>query len=86
MKSEFPLFRKWGEEEYWTTRIIHQQDAVFIIYEAGVLAIDGTLQVRWHKPKMLNDEFIAVERSAFKFVRDQQTEWFMRLEDGSTLE
>lgn len=84
VKAESPLFRKWGEEEYWTTQIIEQENGAIVIYEAGVLAIDEALQVRWHKPKLLNDDFVAVEGNLLKFARDHDAEWFMSLEDGGT--
>lgn len=85
VKSEYPLFREWGEEEFWTTRILEQGGRVFVIYEVGVLAIDEMLHVRWHKPKLLNDYFVAVENDVLKFTRDHNAEWFMRLDNGNTL-
>jgi hypothetical protein len=84
VKAEFPLFRKWGEEEFWTMRIIDHGSEVVVIYEAGVMAIDEALQVRWHKPKLLNDQFVGLGDNVIKFARDDDAEWFMRLEDGST--
>lgn len=84
VKTESPLFRKWGEEEFWTTRILDQKNGVVVIYEAGVMAIDEALQVRWHKPKLLNDDFVALEGNVLKFARDHDAESFMRLEDGNT--
>src|SRR5262245_31041576 len=33
VKAESPLFRKWGEEEYWTTRIVEHGSEVIFIYE-----------------------------------------------------
>jgi hypothetical protein len=85
VNSEIALFRELGEAEYWTTDIIQRDGAaaVVIIYEAGVLMIDEALQVRWHKPKLYNDLFVAVEENVLKFRRDHEEEWFMRLEDGS---
>jgi hypothetical protein len=84
MKAELLLFRKWGEEEYWTTEFIEQGGGVIVVYEGGLLAIDEALQVRWHKPKLLNDQFVAMEGNTLKFVRDHDVERFIRLEDGST--
>ena len=84
VNSEIALFRELGESEYWTTNIIQQEGAVVIIYEAGVLVIDGALQVRWHKPKLYNDFFVAVEGNVLKFRRNHEEEWFLRLEDGAT--
>jgi hypothetical protein len=84
IKAELQMFRRRGEEEYWTTRIIELGSEIIVIYDAGVLTIDEMLQVRWHKSKLLNDDFVAIERNTLKFVRDHDREWFMRLEDGST--
>ncbi len=84
VKAESPLFRKWGEEEFWTMRILDHGSGVVVIYEAGVMAIDEALQVRWHKLKLLNDQFVALEGNVLKFARDDDAEWFMHLEDGST--
>ncbi len=86
VKAEFPLFRKWGEEEFWTMQILDHGSGVLVIYEAGVIAIDEALQVRWHKPKLLNDQFMALEGNVLKFARDHDAEWFVRLEDGNTLQ
>jgi hypothetical protein len=55
VRSEASLFRKWGEEEYWTTRIIEHASGVIVIYEAGVMAIGEDLALRWHTPKFFND-------------------------------
>jgi hypothetical protein len=55
-----------------------------LIYEAGVLLIDDSLAVVWHKPKLLNDEFVAIEGAARKFVRDHDFSWLMLLKDGSS--
>ena len=82
VRSEFATFRKWGDEEYWVTEIIQRQGAIVIIYELGVLMIDEALQVRWHQPKYLNDDLIAVAGDALKFSRDGEEEWLIRLEDG----
>ena len=82
VKSEFTTFREWGNEEYWVTEIIRQQDAIVIIYESEVLMIDEALRVRWHQSKYFNDDLVTVEGDALKFSRDGE-EWFIRLEDGS---
>lgn len=83
VKAESPLFRKWGEEEYWRTQIVEHGSGAIVIYEAGVLAIGETLELRWHKPKLFNDDFVAVEGNTLKFARDHDAEWLMRLEDGN---
>jgi hypothetical protein len=84
VKCEFPLYRRWGYEEYWTMRILDHGSGVVVIYEAGVMAIDEELQVRWHKPKLFNDEFVALEDNILMFARDDDEKWFIRLEDGGT--
>jgi hypothetical protein len=86
IKAELLLFRKWGEEEYWTTEFIEQGGGVIVIYEGGVLAIDEALKIRWHKPKLFNDQFVAMEGNTLKFVRDHDVERFIRLEDGNTVQ
>jgi hypothetical protein len=83
VQAELSLYRKWGEEEYWTTSMLEDEKGIIVIYEAGVLAIDDALQVRWHSPKLLNDNFSGMEHDTLKFDRDGDTTWFMRLDDGS---
>ncbi len=51
-------FRRAGEEEYWKTTLLEWDNSVVVIYEAGVMAVDELLQVRWHTPKLLNDCFV----------------------------
>lgn len=79
------LFRTWGEEEYWTMEVIEHGSLTIVIYEAGVLAIEETLRVRWHSPKMFNDHFLALEGNMLKFLREEEVEWLMHLEDGATV-
>jgi len=74
------LFRKSGEEEYWTTSILEQPREQIIIYEAGVLVIDEHLQVIMHNPKLLNDFFVGLEDRALRFMRDHENEWVMPVE------
>jgi hypothetical protein len=85
VQSEFSLFRRSGEEEYWTTVIKEKNAGIIIIYEAGVLAINETLQVQWHEPKFFNDDFVGIEGDALNFVRDHDLRWLMRLQDGAKL-
>jgi hypothetical protein len=64
VKAEISTFREWGYEEYWKTQIIdRERQGILIVYEGGVLAIDETLAVRWHTPKLYNDELVEVWRS-----------------------
>lgn len=81
--TEASLFRKWGEEEYWTTRIIEHGSCLIVIYEAGVMAIGQDLALRWHTRKLLNDDFLAVEGDALKFRRDNDTEYFIQIDSGT---
>ncbi len=81
--AELALFRRWTESEYWTSKIVEHGQMTILIYEAGVLVIDDSLRVVWHKPKLLNDEFISIEGGALKFLRDRVV-WLMLLRDGSS--
>jgi hypothetical protein len=84
LMSEFKLFRDWFGTEYWTTRVISQPNGSLFIYEGGVVAIDATLQVRWHTSKHFNDYVVAIDKDTVLFSRDRDIEWSMSLQDGST--
>lgn len=86
VKAEASLFRKWGEEEYWATRIIEHASGLIVIYEAGVMAIGEDLALRWHTRKLLNDDFTAIERNALKFCRDNDTEYFIQIDNGTQVQ
>jgi hypothetical protein len=77
VKNEYQLFRKSGDDEYWATQLLEQENGLLIIYEAGVLAIDEALRVLWHKPKFYNDVFAGFVGTRLKFLRDHETEWLM---------
>jgi hypothetical protein len=74
------LFRKHALEEYWTTTVFEQPQAIIVIYEVGVLVIGETLQVLLHREKLINDFFVAIEDNALKFLRDHDEEWLLPLD------
>jgi len=85
LKSELPLFREAGLEEYWTTQFLQEPNGLIIVYESGILAIDLDLALRWHNHKFLNDHFVRLDQDALIFFRDEENqgkEWFVRLETG----
>jgi len=86
VRLSLPLFRKSGETEYWVSRIAESAAMMFFIYEAGILAIDEGLNVRWHRPKLFNDNFMVVENGFLKFSRDGSADWKVRCEDGVVVE
>jgi hypothetical protein len=77
--ARLDLFRETGLEEYWTTIVLQQPQALIFIYENGVLVIDKRLQVLMHQEKLINDFFVAIEDNALKFARDHDEEWLMAL-------
>ena len=80
LEKEIRLFRNCGDEEYWDTLLIERPHDLIVIYEAGVLVIDGGLDGRFHEWKLYNDIFVAAEGDVLKFVRDHETEWSMKLD------
>lgn len=48
-----------------------------------VVSIDAALRVRWHTRKYYNDVLFGLADGLLVFARDHDTEWRMRLEDGS---
>jgi hypothetical protein len=75
-------YRRAGEEEYWETAIFEWGQSIVIVYEAGVMAVDESLRIRWHTPKLFNDFFVSQEDACLIFSRDQFITWTMSLTDG----
>ncbi len=85
VNGSMALFRRTGEEEYWTAQFVETETKLFFVYESGILAINETLEVRWHKAKLFNDKLVGVVEGALVFVQDEADEWRLRCEDGVIL-
>jgi hypothetical protein len=85
VQRETSLFREVQMAEYWTTEFVEYGRGLLLIYEAGVLALDENLHVRWHAKKFFNDAFVALEGDSLKFIQDGETPWRMRADLGSTI-
>lgn len=83
VRHALPTFRRRGEEEYWDTAIVEAGGALGVIYEAGVLLIDPSLEPRWHVRKRFNDFFRGVEGGLMLFDADHRDRWALRMEDGA---
>lgn len=81
--AKITLFRKMGEEEYWTTIVVSQDTVTIVIYEGGILLIDSLFRVRFHEKKLFNDRLVAIEKDRLRFVRDDSLEWDFSLTDGT---
>jgi hypothetical protein len=81
---ELSTYRTRGHEEYWQTKILPCGELLIMIYEAGVLAIDGSLRPLWHKRKYFNDVFAGFENGELKLIRDQPVTICIRISDGET--
>jgi hypothetical protein len=73
-----------SDTEYWVTEL-HQVGAkTVIIYEAGVLCLDESLEVLWGTRKYYNDFSRGIIDGRLRFLRDHDEEWFLNLSDGSS--
>jgi hypothetical protein len=72
-------FRSFEDAEYWATKFIQRAHDIVIIYEAGVMVLNETLNVTFQKRKLFNDFFVSMEADSIKFVTDHETEWHMQL-------
>jgi hypothetical protein len=81
-RNVLKLYREYQFAEYWKTQFVDNDLGLFIVYEAGVLLVDRSLQVRWHVPKYFNDELVGVEPGRLWFLQDHDIKWAMRMQDG----